>query len=139
MEKLIYKIADGTERFSADTIDGTNSSEVEIHIPKSVNAMLLITVKGNDDLPITVYYDGNKEEWLKIRKGKLDVKIIRHDWYGYYNHNCEGESERKEKYNNWILNRDGIKVVCRDGEIFDYAEKNKSNPAEVSHDEYWAD
>ena len=112
---LIYdkevRIENGTTEIFKEIYNGEYGCV--IYIPSSVTYLGPKIVKGKDNIFVEVYYEGTKEEWERIEKGKVEwVEVSGATWY-YYGHDAMPSRE----FTDWVNGVWKLFIHCKDGDI----------------------
>ena len=110
---LIYdkeiRINEGQERVTGEIYNGEYGCT--IYIPSSITYLGPKIVKGKGNNFVQVYYDGTKEEWEKIEKGKVEWEEVSGATWYYYGHDAMPERIIKD----WVSDVWKVFVHCKDG------------------------
>ncbi len=104
----------GTESLPKGFINAQEN--VILHLPHSIKKLDDAVVSSKQDYYLEVFYEGTKEEWEQIEKGRYEYGVTE-DFYGYYYHNSERYVPRRD-YFDWAKKAVFIVIHCLDGDIF---------------------
>ena len=77
--------------------------DASIYLPSTLkNIGSLCFASYEEEVKFEVVYNGTKEDFLKIKKGRMVFTEVKDDFYGEYYHNTLSSSTTKKRYFNWI-------------------------------------
>ena len=77
--------------------------DASIYLPSTLkNIGSLCFASYEEEVKFEVVYNGTKEDFLKIKKGRMVFTEVKDDFYGEYYHNTPSSSTTKKRYFNWI-------------------------------------
>ena len=135
MSKII-RIEEGIE-----TYDERNKffEDASIYLPSTLkNIGSLCFASYEEEVKFEVVYNGTKEDFLKIKKGRMVFTEVKDDFYGEYYHNTPSSSTTKKRYFNWISFCNPVLINCLDGSFLDDEEENSKNYYKSYHESFYS-
>ena len=93
----------------------TTDENVTLYLPRSLQKMADGAVSSPKHYYMEVFYEGTKEEWDQMEKGRRESYTYE-DFYGYYYHNSE-RYVQSYRFLDWAKNATAILVHCLNGDI----------------------
>lgn len=87
--------------------------DASIYLPSTLkNIGSLCFASYEEEVKFEVVYNGTKEDFLKIKKGRMVFTEVKDDFYGDYYHNTPSSSSTEKRYFNWISFCNPVLIHC---------------------------
>lgn len=106
------RVEEGTKSLPKGFLNAGES--IVLYLPRSIEKLEDGAVSGKKPYYMEVFYEGTKEEWEKIEKGRYETYEYE-DFYGYYYHNSERYCVSR-RYFDWVRNAPLVVIHCLDGD-----------------------